>query len=830
VDADLLLRTMGRIADGDDLTGVMPGQDGSSDEESADELAFEMNIIASIAREYRRLGAESPSSTETAEWPTMKKWGQFELLDVVGEGSYGKVFRTMDPQLQREVALKLYHGRHDADRVIEEGRRLAKVRHPNVVTVHGADVVDGVAGIWMELIKGRGLDEVVSATGPMSAKEATNIGLELAGALAAVHHAGLIHRDVKAQNVMRADGGRIVLMDLGASLSETPLTGEAMPHGAVGTPTYMAPELFEFKPATRETDIYSLGVLLYFLVTGQFPVQAPSIEALRTAHRARQSRSLRDVRPDLPRAFVEVVTRMIAHDPAARYATAGDLERDLAALAAGGRRSVWPWVAVAAATAATVVVGYCAVDRPRPVPGGVSPSVVAVLPIRNLTGDASMDYLAEALTQVLIADLASVHAIRVPPYDAVASFRDPQLASSIIAGKLRADLLLYGSIAAGGDRLGMTVSLVDPVTGRAVWGESLVRDRKDTLATQAEIARLVAAHLSLTLGPAEERALGQQTVNAEAQDLYLRALVDANSPDDARQLVAEGRLRRAVTLDDKFASAWANLALVELRVANNSSFESRNAIIEQVRDSALRAIRLNSSEAQGYVALASLQFYYDWDFRAAESSFKTALDLNPSLAFARQRYGMFLASQNRLNDALVELKMARDQEPLLAQRVVFHAFGYYYLRDYARAEKEMEAALAIDDKYAVAHFGLGRILSAKGDQAGAIREINIALAASRNSAWLFELARVYTVAGRTADARRTMAEIESRRPTDRVGSSADSLAYIAAAAGNLDEAFRDLDEAVSKRVENILWIQVDPRADPLRADPRYGALLHRMGL
>jgi serine/threonine protein kinase len=164
----------------------MPGQDGSSDEESADELAFEMNIIASIAREYRRLGAESPSSIETAEWPTMKKWGQFELLDVVGEGSYGKVFRTMDPQLQREVALKLYHGRHDADRVIEEGRRLAKVRHPNVVTVHGADVVDGVAGIWMELIKGRGLDEVVSATGPMSAKEATNIGLELAGALAAV--------------------------------------------------------------------------------------------------------------------------------------------------------------------------------------------------------------------------------------------------------------------------------------------------------------------------------------------------------------------------------------------------------------------------------------------------------------------------------------------------------------------------------------------------------------------------------------------------------------------------------------------------------------------
>jgi serine/threonine-protein kinase len=824
-----LLRTAERIADGQ--VEAWPASPASPAPDSPD-LSVELGIIASIAREYRRLNDDSAATTETASFES-RRWGHLEVFEEIGRGGYGTVYRAHDTQLDREVALKLYRAGSDTARVIDEGRKLAKVRHPNVVTVYGADVVDGVAGIWMEYIRGRSLGHVIRTSGPMSAGEATATGLELAGALAAVHHAGLVHRDVKAQNIMREEGGRIVLMDLGASAVSAP-AGEVTPRDVIGTPDYMAPELFDYKPASRQSDIYGLGVLLFFLVTGQLPIQAATLEALRNAHRARATRSLRDVRPDLPQAFVAVVTRMLAPDPADRFATTGDLEAALSAVVRPQKRPATPttvaaWLLAAAATLFVLTAAYNAFVRFRGAPVDGGRPVVAVMPILNLTGDPSMDYVAQALTQVLIADLASVRTIVVPSYDAVAPYTDPTLAASIVASRLQATHLIRGSIATGGDRIRMTVTLIDPSTNGAIWGDNFTRDRKDSLAMQAEVARLVAAKLSLDTGDVEKRALAQHPVSAEAQDEYFRGLVEAAAPGDDRQPVALAHFQRAVDREPGFAAAWANLAMAQLRVANSSSFATRDAAIERVRGAALEAIRLNPSEAQGYGALALLQFYYDWDFPAAESSFRKAIEVNPSYALARQRFSTFLAAQERLDEAVMEAEAARRLEPLVPQRVVFYAFTYYYRGDYRRAQREMEAALAIDPNYAVARFGLGRIASAMGDQAAAIREINAALAETRKSSWLFELARVYTVAGLTDDAASVMAEIESRRSIDGVGSSYDSYAYLLAAAGRPDEAFAALDEAVTRRVENILWIKVDPRADPLRADPRYQRLLRRIG-
>ncbi|HET9371296.1 MAG TPA: protein kinase [Vicinamibacterales bacterium] len=825
-----LLRTAERIADGQ--VEAWPASPSSPAPDSPD-LSVELGIIASIAREYRRLNDESAATTETASFES-RRWGHLEVFEEIGRGGYGTVYRAHDTQLDREVALKLYRAGSDTARVIDEGRKLAKVRHPNVVTVYGADVVDGVAGIWMEYIRGRSLGHVIRTSGPMSAGEATAIGLELAGALAAVHHAGLVHRDVKAQNIMREEGGRIVLMDLGASAVSAP-AGDVTPRDVIGTPDYMAPELFDYRPASRQSDIYGLGVLLFFLVTGELPIQAATLDALRNAHRARATRSLRDVRPDLPQAFVAVVTRMLAPDPADRFATTGDLEEALSAVVrpqmrAATRTSVAAWLLAAAATLFVLTAAYNAFVRFRGAPVDGGRPVVAVMPVENLTGDPSMNYVAEALTQVLIADLASLQTILVPSYDAVAPFRDPTLAAASVADRLRARLLLRASISSGGDRLRMTVALIDPVTNSAIWGETFTRDRKDTLATQAEVAGLVAAKLSLEIGASAKQALEQRPVSAEAQDEYLRGLAAAASPADARQQIALGHFQRAVALAPDFAAAWAALADARLRVANTSSFATRNSEIEQVRHDALEAIRLNAAEARGYGALAVLQFYYDWDFRAAERSFQRALEINPSLPQVRQRYSTFLASQGRLDEAIAEAQAARELESSMPQRIVLHAFAYYYRRDYERALKEMESALAIDANYPVAHFGIGRIVSAMGDQARAIREINFALAGASNTSWLFELARVYTVAGLADDAARVVAQIESRRATDNVGASIDQYGYMLAAAGRIDEAFAALNTAVDNRVENILWIKVDPRADPLRSDPRFQALLRRIGL
>ena len=830
---DSLLRTAERIADGEqpDFATTRGGAASSHERELVDELA----AVARIARECRRLGFEAALPDDTRK-RIGESWGHLQLTEVVGQGSFGTVFRAWDPSLQRDVAVKLFRPTLDPARVLDEGRKLARVRHPNVVTVYGADVLEGIAGIWMEFVEGRRLDELVGDQGPLSAAEAAVIGLQVAAALSAVHAAGLVHRDVKAQNVMREQGGRIVLMDLGASLNAAPETAPDPDPDVIGTPFYMAPELFDQGTATRETDIYSLGVLLFYLVSGRFPLTARTLDELRTAHRARARRSLRDVRPGIDSGYVALVDRMLAASPSARYATAGDLERDLSPFAgrsAGpgwtaqvGRR--WPvFVGVVVLVAAGAWV-YRGITAPPPVPA-TPPRSVAVLPIQNDTGDPGQAYLAAALTQVLGADVARIRELRVPSAEATAPFRDRTMPMKTVAARLKVDLILLGSIQQSGDRLGLAVQLIDPAVDRVVWGENVWRPRGEIMGAQAEIARKVAAFLALQLSPAEERALAPRLIAPTAQDFYLRGLVARADASDAGVRLARDLFAQAVAADPSFAAAWGQLALTELYDVNNTSVAARDQALDRIRHAALRSVDLDPAEPAGYTALGTLQLDYDWDFAAAEASLRRAIDVSPSYSIARQRYAMLLAARRRLDEAIAQAEAARDLEPFVPNRLTSLGVLYYYKRDWARAADYMRQALAIQPDYPVAHFGLGRIAAAQQDFDRAVREIQTALGGSRRGGWLIELARVYTQAGRTAEARAVLDEIDVMKARGQFGPGVDSEVYIAAAAGRIDDAFQLLDRAIDARVTNLVWITVDPRADPLRGDPRFEGVLRRMG-
>jgi Tol biopolymer transport system component len=297
-------------------------------------LLAELKVLAEIARVHRGTlppGAAEAGGPTDVEGPSIGAWGPLRLLERVGEGSFGEVYRAWDPRLEREVALKLL--RHeDAERdevasaVIEEGRLLARVRHPNVVTVYGADRIDGRVGVWMELIRGRTLERVLREQGPYSVQEATVIGVDLCRALSAVHRAGLLHRDVKAQNIMREEGGRIVLMDFGAGFAG--VAGRDAPQLA-GTPLYMAPEVLAGARATPRSDVYSLGVLLYHLVTEGFPVEGASFRSICERHERGERALLRDARPELPENFVRTVETALARSPEARFESAGAMEAAL---------------------------------------------------------------------------------------------------------------------------------------------------------------------------------------------------------------------------------------------------------------------------------------------------------------------------------------------------------------------------------------------------------------------------------------------------------------------------------------------------------------------
>ena len=301
-----------------------------------------LRLVESVARIHRSAGGSAACDLPSTgnrdgaadRAPASRSWAHLDLLAELGEGAFGEVYRAWDRRLEREVALKLLkvdrsHAKRLASTVVEEGRVLAKLRHPNVVTVYGAEVHEGRVGLWMEFIRGRSLAQVLQDHGPFGAREAALVGIDLCRALAAVHRAGVVHRDVKSQNVMREEGGRILLMDFGAGIETAETVGRE--RKISGTPLYIAPETLAGEPSSQRSDLYALGVLLYHLVTRSFPLEAGSWQELRERHVRGEAKLLRDQRSDLPEPFVRVVERALAQDPQERFATAGQMEQALSA-------------------------------------------------------------------------------------------------------------------------------------------------------------------------------------------------------------------------------------------------------------------------------------------------------------------------------------------------------------------------------------------------------------------------------------------------------------------------------------------------------------------
>jgi eukaryotic-like serine/threonine-protein kinase len=371
----------------EDLPIDWDNEEGVSRDDDERAVLAELRVLAALTRVYRdpdTVEVETSRQTEVQEFVDPGRlpahWGTLTILEPVGKGGFAKVYRARDA-LNRDVALKLFPvtpGNAGAlsSRVLREGSLLAKVSHRNVVVVHGVERSDGFVGLWMEFIHGRTMEDELRARGPLSAEEATPIGVDLCQALAAVHGRGLVHRDVKAQNVMREDGGRTVLMDFGAGTELA--TGLRHPFDTAGTPLYLAPELFDGRPATRASDIYSLGVLLYRMVTREYPVDGADRSQIERAHREGRVKRLRDVRPDLPGGFIQTVERALSPDPAARPQTAGELEAALTARQMDRPRS-WPWPQIAAALVLVAVpVLWFVANQARPPVNNTSSVATAV--------------------------------------------------------------------------------------------------------------------------------------------------------------------------------------------------------------------------------------------------------------------------------------------------------------------------------------------------------------------------------------------------------------------------------------------------------------------
>jgi serine/threonine protein kinase len=372
---ELLIRTADSIAAGDNVDWHGLHQQAPDPQQSR--ILSEMQILERIATFLRSSDSEALSEKATIARPKPampESWAHFKLVELIGEGGFGSVYRARDTRLQTDVALKLVDlpgGRELRPALaLKEARLLARVRHSNVVTVHGADIADGRVGIWMQLIEGQTLATLLRGNGPFGAHEAALIGVDLCRALAAVHAAGLVHGDVKTRNVMREAGGRIVLMDFGTGRDLSALRLHGARDAAAGTPLYLAPEVFDGQEQSKATDTYSLGVLLYHLVTNAYPVKGQTQAEVEEAHRRNDRTNLRDARPDLPQSFVALVERALCRDPRDRFQTAGAFEAALAdflgqpkALPLPNLRKGWLNVAALASVVLAIIVATVWMER-----------------------------------------------------------------------------------------------------------------------------------------------------------------------------------------------------------------------------------------------------------------------------------------------------------------------------------------------------------------------------------------------------------------------------------------------------------------------------------
>ncbi len=829
-------------------------------------IAHHLRLVETIAALHRSIPAIEPDTTRTEVGARDgKQWGRLVLVEIIGQGTSCDVHRAWDSELHREVALKLLHDddgggerratgdrvmadRETRDRLMNEARRLARLRHEHVVQVYGAEEHDGRVGLWTELVRGESLEEIVQRSGPLGAREAALVGLDVCAALAAVHGAGLLHRDVKAQNVMREAGGRIVLMDFG--------TGEDLSSGSsrlVGTPLYLAPEIFAGQKASIQSDVYSLGVMLFYLVTGSFPVTAATMEQLRQAHSNRQQRMLRDLRPDAPEGFIRVVERALDSDPSRRFRSIGELEQglreSLERVPAAPHPAVstprpsplrLPFVAAAVALALLVVALIVWTRTSTRSAATTAATRVAVLPFRDISGDSRMPYLADQLTDQLISTLGGVGALQVPSLTSVMEFHGHSGSIVEIGRKLRVDDIVEGTVVlipgtdGGGDRVRVNARLIAAGTDSQIWAQQFERSLGDTAALHVDIAKAIAAGVNAVVTPEEARRWERkQKTTAAANEAYYEGVnyLSQSSSDGQRAVDA---FRRTISLDPNHAAAHAGLArgLFTLGFLGATSHqEARVMALAEVN----RALALDPDSAEAHAARADLQFFYDWDWAGAEHSYKRAIDLNGSFARARSQYARFLSATGRGEDAVLQASQATDLEPTSASAAATRAMALYYARKYPAALASITHALQLEPESPSAHLVLSRIDEARGSVEGAVQAAERAIALAGNGgsdAWRVHLIRLQALSGggAKAKARAALAQVSADVAAGRQRMGLMQFAFAYDALGDREQALQLLARALDQREPDLLWLAVDPRADVLRSEPRFQQVVAKLGI
>ena len=772
--------------------------------------------------------------------------GPYEILSPLGAGGMGEVYRARDTRLGREVAVKVVAQRLAGEpdlkaRFEREARAVAALNHPNILAIHDVGEERGILFAVTELLEGQTLRLWLLGAAP-DWKKAAAIGRAVAEGLAAAHAKGIVHRDVKPENLFITRDGRIKVLDFGlARASERSLgaTGREQaaaaqhptvavnltalptaianpnltePGTVLGTVGYLAPEQVRGLPADSRSDIFALGCVVFEVATGERAFSgASAADTLSEALHHDPRERLGTIEETAP-AFVQVLARCLEKDPENRFQSMSDL-----AFALG-------LVSEESKTRATK-----GREGESALPGaGAAPASLAVLPFVNRSPDPENEYFSDGMTEELIGALSRVPGLRVASRTSVFALKGRIQDVRGLGRALGATAILEGSVRRAGERMRLTAQLTSVADGYQLWSETYDRDIRDVFAVQDDVAKTIVATLRDRLGlcgstPAPRRP---DTQNVSAYQLYLkgRYFWARRTPETRRKAI--GFFEEAIAADPGYARAYAGLADCFLERGGGVGGRAEE-VIARARPAALRALEIDDSLADAHTSLGRILLYFDWNWTAAEVEFRRSIELDPLYWEAHHSYSHYLLPAGRVAESLAASRKALELEPLDLGINTHLGWHYLYSGDFDRAAEQCRASVEMDPSFFYAHFYLGMAYEQKGEDSKALAELEEAVRLSPQSG---EAAagriRLLVTAGRRREAEAALEELCGREES--------SIAYEIGVArlgfGETDRALDSLEKAFTDRAERMIDMGIDPRLRPLRSHPRFREIARRVGI
>ncbi|HEY0765947.1 MAG TPA: protein kinase [Pyrinomonadaceae bacterium] len=791
----------------------------------------------------------------------------YRVVEKIGEGGQGTVYKVIDTSLDRPAVIKvlppdLTDSVSNLARFEREAKLASSLDHPNICTIFGLHKVGDIQFIAMQYVEGRNVRQLVNGQ-PLDLRQALAIAIQVTDALAAAHSSGIVHRDIKARNVMVTRSGTVKVLDFGlAKLIEAPHTGSSDPQLTevgvpYGTSTYAAPEQAQGLKADHRADIFSTGVLLYEMLVGTWPFRGKTALDVRYAVVYHQPKSIIEARgEDSPalRRIQEILDKALAKLPEDRYQKIEDMRSDLqevlreidvdmsfgstltdagpaAAPAWAKPKSVWTTPRkIIAVLAAVLIVGLAFIafrfNRPRAETESTISSL-AVLPFTN--SDKNSEYLSDGITESLIDSLSRMPNLKVKSSSTVFYYKGRETDPKKIGRELGVHALLSGTVSQVGDDLSVSVELIDVRDDSHIWGERYGRKVSEVVALPQQISRDVAQRLqSRTENMDHAQLTRNYSPDSEAYRLYLQGRYNWNKRTVEGLKSGIDYFGKAIMRDQDYALAYAGLADCYL-LLNVYNVTSADESYPKAEAASRKALSINESLAEAHTSLGFVSYRYYLKWAEAEQHFKKAIALNPNYATAHQWYASYLAAVGRLDEAVVEAKTAHELEPFSLTIYSDYIRGLYYAGRLDEARTESLKLAEMDPSFARAHYELGLVLEEEGKLDEAIAEFKIGLKMlPDNVAALTALGHAQARAGKKADAEKVIEKLQELSKQQYVSPFQTAVVY-----AGMDERKLALDWLEKSRDERFNWlpfIKVDPVLKNLRSEPRFIELTKNLGL